>query len=566
MIRLQPLSTPPSLEPRPIAEIAERAGLRSDQWEPYGWYKAKLAPELYESLRGLPLAKYVNVSAINPTPLGEGKTVTAIAIAMALCRLGKRAIVTLREPSLGPLFGIKGGGTGGGRATLLPADDINLHFTGDMHAVSSAANLLAAVLDNHLYRRKSPVPLLASVTWRRAIDLCDRGLDHFVTQIGSGAQSIRRRTGFDLTPASEMMAILALAHNLSDLRKRLGRIYLGHTSAAEPIWSEQLHVAGALAALLRDALRPNLVQTCEHTPAIVHTGPFANIAHGNSSVLADLVATRLGDFVITESGFGADCGAEKFCDIKCPASGLRPDAQVLVCTVRALKYQSGRFLIRAGRPLPAGLFAEDLQAVRAGAVNLEAHLAILRQFGVPVVVAINRFAEDRASELNLVRDLAMQYGATRVAIGDGFAHGAAGAEELASLVADACQHSGQFQPLYDCGLSTTQKIERLATAIYGASAVDFSLRAKQQVALAEQLGLSNLPVCVAKTPYSLSHNPKWLGRPRDFHFPVTEVRFATGAGYLYATSGRIRTMPGLPSEPSAQKIDITEGGQIAGLH
>ena len=497
--------------PWPIAEIASRLGLGIEDWEPYGWHQAKLASDLLARIGNRPQGKYVNVSAINPTPLGEGKTVTAIGLAMALNRLGKSAVATLREPSLGPLFGIKGGGTGGGCATLLPADRINLHFTGDMHAVSAATNLLAAVIDNHLYRRRTPAPQLSTVAWRRAIDLCDRGLDHFETVVGVGTQAIRRRTGFDLTPASEVMAILSLARDCADLRQRLGRIYIGLTATGEPVWAEQLHVAGAMTALLRDALRPNLVQTCEHTPALVHTGPFANIAHGNSSILADLIATRLSDFVITESGFGSDCGAEKFYDIKCPASGLHPDAQVLVCSVRALKYHSGRFAVRAGRPLPSGLLVEDLDAVRAGGENLLAHLEILRQFGVPVVVAINRFAEDTPAELELVRSLARDDGAEWIAISDAFTRGGAGAAELAECVAAACNCESHFRPLYAPSLSPLEKMEQLARAIYGAAGVDMSPRARQQIALAERMGLGNLPICVSKTPYSLSHNPQ-IGR------------------------------------------------------
>lgn len=551
--------------PLPIEEIASRLGLQPGDVEPWGWYKGKLAPGWDGGLAQRPGAKYVGVSAISPTPLGEGKTVTAIGLAMGLCRQGHRAIVTLRQPSQGPVFGIKGGGTGGGRACLLPAEDINLHFTGDLHAVAAANNLLAAMIDNHLKRSRSTRLEPTSVTWRRVVDVNDAGLRHIVTGLGDSQQRLLRETGFDLTAASEVMAILALAVSMQDLRKRLGRILVGLTLMGEPVFAEDLHCAGAMAALLRDAVRPNLVQTCEHTPALVHAGPFGNIAHGNSSVLADLAAVGLADYVITESGFGTELGAEKFFHIKCRASELQPNAEVLVCTVRALKLHSGRFRIQRGKPLPKEMLEENLEALREGAVNLEAHLDILRQFGVPVVVAINRFASDSDRELDEVRRMAVERGAFAAAVTDAYARGSEGAGELADAMVAACRQPGQFGLLYSLGMTLEEKIHALATRVYGAVAVDYEPLARQRLAHYSALGFADLPVCIGKTPYSLSHDPKRLGRPRGFRFPVRDVRLAAGAGFVYALAGDIETMPGLPAEPNATRIDVDSLGTISGL-
>ena len=558
-------TVPSAPSPREIPSLAAELGLEADDIEIVGRHKAKLADGLEHKLRDRPIAKYVDVTAVSPTPLGEGKTVTTIGLAMALSKLGHSTIATLREPSLAPVFGIKGGGAGGGRCALLPSDDVNLHFTGDMHAVSAATNLLAAMIDNHLKRRKSPRIDPTTVTWRRAVDLCDRGLEHIVSGLGGFPQAPLRETGFDLTAASEVMAILALAADLPDLRVRLGRIVVGTTEAGEPVTAEDVGCAGAMAVLLRDAVRPNFVQSCEQTPVFVHAGPFGNIAHGNSSVAADLLAVRLADYVVTESGFGSDCGAEKFFDIKCRVSGLRPDVEVLVCTARALKFQSGRFSVRPGRPLPAALLAEDVDAVRAGAVNLEAHLAIIREFNVPSVVAINRFPGDSDRELEEIRRVALAGGATSVAVSDAFARGSTGALDLAEAVTKAARQPSQFECLYPLDLPVTEKIETIATKIYGAGSVEYEPRARRRLQEFERLGFGDLPVCIAKTQYSLSHDPQLLGRPRGFAFPVRDVRLAAGAGYLYALCGEIRTMPGLPTEPAALRIDIDTEGRIVGV-
>jgi formate--tetrahydrofolate ligase len=536
--------------PLPIEAVAAGLGLRPDDVEPCGWHKGKLALGLEQRLAPRSSVRYIGVSAVSPTPLGEGKTVAAIGLAMALCRLGHPAIATLRQPSQGPVFGIKGGGAGGGRAALLPADDINLHFTGDLHAVAAANNLLAAMLDNHLRRGKRPLLDAATVTWQRAVDVNDKGLAHLVTGLGAPPQAPLRETGFDLTAASEVMAILALATSFPDLRQRLGRILVGLNPAGEPVYAEEIGCAGAMAALLRDAVRPNLVQTSEHTPALVHAGPFGNIAHGNCSVLADCAAVRLADYVITESGFGADCGAEKFFHIKCRTSGLTPDAEVLVCTVRALKLHSGRFRAQPGKPLPAGLLAEDLDALREGAVNLQAHLDIIRQFGLPVVVAVNRFPTDTERELNDVCRVARDSGATAVAVIDAYARGGEGALELAQAVVAACREPGTFRFLYPLEASLEEKIETLATRLYGAADVGYEPLARRRLARYQEMGFRSLPVCIAKTQYSLSHDPHLLGRPRGFRFPVRDVRLAAGAGFAYVVAGEIQTMPGLPAEPA----------------
>lgn len=555
----------PLTEPGRIDAVTANLGLMADDVEPYGWQKGKLTLGLEQRLMDRPLGKYVNVTAINPTPLGEGKTVTAIGLVMGLNRIGQRALVTLREPSQGPLFGIKGGGAGGGRAHLVPADDINLHFTGDIHAVTAATNLLAAIVDNHLARRQQPALDPGAVVWQRCLDVCDRSLRGVQTGRGDSQAWVERTTGFDLSAASEIMAILALATSLPDLTKRVGRIVVGFSPTGEPVAVDDLQATGALVALLRDALRPNLVQTCEGTPAFVHAGPFANIAHGNSSVMADLAAIRLADFVVTESGFGSDCGAEKFMHIKCRASGLTPDVEVLVCTVRAIKLQSGRFTVRPGKPLPPELLANDPAAIRAGAVNLEAHLEILRQFDIPIVVAINRFPEDRDVEIDLIREIARDAGADGVAVTTAFGDGSGGSTELAAAVVVASRKPSRFQRLYEDELPANEKLECIATKVYGAESLEVSTAAQVQLKRFEQLGFGHLPVCIAKTQYSLSHDPQRLGRPRGFSLPIREVRLAAGAGFLYALAGEIRTMPGLPAEPAALSIHVDPDGQIHNL-
>ncbi len=547
-------------EPHRIETIAGDLGLTNAEFEPYGWYKAKLAPGYSPAARR---ARYVGVTAVTPTPLGEGKTVVSIGLAMALCRAGHKAVVTLREPSRAPVFGIKGGGAGGGRSMLLPMEDINLHFTGDLPAVSAANNLLAAMVDNHVARNRTPRLDAAGITWRRVVDVSDRGLSQITTGSGGRKLALRRETGFDLTAASEVMAILALARDMADLRARLGRIIVGLSPAGDPVTAEDVGAAGSMAALLRDALRPNLAQTSEHTPAFVHAGPFANIAHGNSSVLADLAAVGLADFVVTESGFGADCGAEKLFHIKCRASGIAPDVEVLVCSARAIKLHSGRFDVHPGKPLPEDLLAEDLDALRAGVVNLEAHLDHLRAFGLPVVVAVNRFPTDHDAELDELGRLAREAGAADAAVCDVYAEGGAGGEALAHAVASV--EPGSFRELYPLDAPLEEKLRILATRIYGADDIDVAPDAAKALARFTELGFGGLPVCVAKTQYSLSHDPKLLGRPRGYRFPIREVRLSAGAGFIYALAGKISTMPGLPAEPAALGIDVDASGDITGL-
>lgn len=551
--------------PRPIAEIARELSLSDVDFEPLGRGKAKLEwPATAPTGRR---GRYVAVTAVNPTPAGEGKTVTSIGLAMGLRRLGASSLVALRQPSLGPLFGMKGGGAGDGRAFLAPRDDINLHFTGDLHAVTAAANLLAALVDNHVRRRLEPRIEPSAVTWRRALDVCDRSLRRITTHDDSPAGPVERSTGFLLTPASEVMAVLALAVDPSDLRRRLGRILVGRDVSGRPVAADDVRAAGAMAALLKDALRPNLVQTCEGSPAFVHAGPFANIAHGNSSVIADRAGLGRVDYLVTESGFGSDCGAEKFFHIKCRASGLAPDVVVLVATVRALKLQSGRWNVRPGRPFPPELLAPDLAALQAGSVNLAAHLEILRQFGPPVVVAVNRFPTDDDRELQAVERMALEQGAARVAVSDAFALGGAGAEELARAVVAVADSAPPpaFRPLYELSEPTVAKVRTIARQVYGADDVDWAPAALEQLRQIEAAGGVDLPVCIAKTPYSLSHDPARLGRPRGFRLPIREVRWSAGAGFLELLAGDINLLPGLPSHPAAWQIDLTPDGRIVGL-
>jgi formate--tetrahydrofolate ligase len=552
--------------PRPISEIATRLGLDVHQWEPCGWFKAKCIMGLERHLADRPQGKYVDVTAVCPTPLGEGKTVTAIGLAMGLERLGHRAIATLREPSLAPVFGIKGGGVGGGAATLLPLADINLHFTGDMHAVAAANNLLAALAENHAQRRLEPLLDPLAITWRRVIDVADKGLSHIISGLDGHPQAPLRETGFDLVAASEVMAVLALATSWEDLQQRLERMIVGWSPSGQPVTAADLRAAGALATLMRDAVRPNLVQTCEHTPAFVHGGPFGNIAHGNSSILADRIALSLADFVITESGFGAESGAEKFFHIKCRTAGLRPNVEVLVCTVRALKYQSGRFVIRPGQPLPETLAREDLPTLQQGLDHLRAHIDILRKFGLPVVVTVNRLASDTDRELELIEHTARDGGASGFAVSSAFQQGGSGAERLAQAVIAACQQPNQLQFLYELAAPLEEKLHVLATQVCGADGVDFEPAAQRELKRLNQLGYAGLPVCVAKTPYSLSHDPRRLGRPRGYRFPIRSLRLAAGAGYVYALAGDVTTMPGLPRDPSARRLAVTPGGQVTGMH
>jgi len=552
-------------KPLLILQLAEQLKLDPQDVEPFGWHKGKLALGLERRLPPRDGAKYVGVTAMSPTPLGEGKTVTAIGLAMALCREGHRAIVTLRQPSQGPVFGIKGGGAGGGLASLWPADDVNLHFTGDMHAVTSAHNLLAALVDNHVKRRRAPLIDPRSLSWKRVIDLNDKGLAHIITGLDDVPQAPLRETGFDLTASSEVMAIIALADGLPDLRRRLGQIIVGESPTGDPVSADDIGATGAMTALLRDAIRPNLVQTCERTAALVHAGPFANIAHGNSSVLADLAAMRLADYVVTESGFGADCGAEKLFNIKCRLSGLRPSAEVLVCTVRALKFHSGRHALQPGQPIPQSLLDEDLDAIRDGAANLQAHLEMLRRFGVPTVVALNRFPSDTDREIETVRQLALDFGAASFAVTEAFSRGSAGAVELARAVTVACNQPNQFQFLYPLDMSIEEKLTTIVRDVYGGDGIELQPLARRRLSQFRDWGFEHLPVCIAKTQYSLSHDPARLGRPRGFQLPIRDLRLAAGAGFLYALAGEISTMPGLPRDPAALRIDVTDDGATTGI-
>lgn len=558
----------PVVIPKPVAEIAAQLGLDETSIEPFGWYSGKFSLGLHEQLTNRPTSKYIGVTAINPTPFGEGKTVVAIGLAMAIARRKYRSIVTLREPSLAPVFGIKGGGAGGGRSRLLPTTDINLHFTGDLHAVAAANNLLAAMIDNHCQRGLLPAFNAEGISWRRVIDISDKGLAHIETGLDGVPQAPRRQTGFDLTAASEVMSVLALATSLSDLRTRLGRIVVAHTSDNEFITAEQIGAAGAMTALLRNALRPNLVQTVEHTPAIVHAGPFANISHGNSSVIADLTALKMADYVVTESGFGSDLGAEKFFNVKCRANDLRPDAEVVVCTVRGLKFHSGRFDVRPGRPLPDEMLREDLDALKSGFANLQGHLAHLSAYGIPVIVAINGFPSDSKAELDLVKTLALESGALRVAVTSAFSDGSEGSLELADAVIDACGKAGAtsgFRSLYPLNLSYQEKIETIAKVTYGADDVDFHDGVIEHLTEFSRRGYNYLPICVAKTQYSLSHDPKRPGRPNGFRLPIREVRLAAGAGFILMLADGISLMPGLPRQPAAYKVDVIPDGVITGL-
>lgn len=547
----------------PILSIAGKLGLSESDVEPYGHYAAKLPLTLATSAE--PLGKYIGITAINPTPFGEGKTVVSIGLAMGLCQRAQNAIVTLRQPSLAPIFGIKGGGAGGGKSRVIPSEDINLHFTGDLHAVAAANNLLAAMLDNHCARKLEPFLASEDITWRRAIDISDKGLAHIRTGLNHVPMAPERDTGFDLTAASEVMSILSLATDLSDLRQRLSKIVVTAPYAKRLVSAEDIGAAGAMAVLLRKALQPNLVQTIENTPAIIHAGPFGNISHGNSSIIADNMALRLADYVVTESGFGSDLGAEKLFNMKCRQAGIKPSAEVLVCTVRALKYHSGRFEVRPGRPLPTGLLTEDLNALAQGIENLIGHIDNVKQYGIPVVVAINQFPSDTEAELKLIEKFAKDAGATRIARVKCFSEGGAGALELADAVMDACREPSQFRYLYPLDTTYRDKLFTLATKVYGAQDIQISPQAEKLLSGFEERGYGGLPIIVAKTQYSLSHDPNRLGRPKNFILPIDDVRLAAGAGFVLAMCEGITLMPGLPKSPAATRMDIASDGNIIGL-
>ena len=540
----------------PITEIATKLGISDDHLEMYGKYKAKISLDLLKENSDKKDGKLVLVTAINPTPAGEGKTTTNVGLSMALNKLGKKAITTLREPSLGPCFGIKGGAAGGGYAQVVPMEDINLHFTGDFHAITSAHNLLAAMVDNHL-QQGNPLGIDPKrVVWKRVVDMNDRALRNIVIGMGKKADGVMRESGFDITVASEIMAILCLATSLTDLKERLGRMVVGYTFKNEPVTAKELNAVGAMSLLLKDAIKPNLVQTIENTPAIIHGGPFANIAHGCNSVLATKTALKIADYVITEAGFGADLGAEKFLDIKCRAANLAPDAIVLVATVRALNMNGG---------VPKNeLGPENLDALGKGIVNLEQHIENMQKYGVPMCVAINKFPTDTDAELKLIEDRCKALN-VEVVLSDVFANGGDGGIDMAKKVIELCEMPANFAPIYDENDSIEGKINTVAKEIYRADGVEFTAEAKKQIKTLTDLGYDKMPICVAKTQYSFSDDEKLLGAPKNFNITVREIRLSAGAGFLVALTGAIMTMPGLPKVPTAEGMDISEDGTIVGL-
>lgn len=545
-----------SVRMRPITEVAAQVGLQPDELELYGKHKAKISAEAIQNRKSLPDGKLILVTAVSPTPAGEGKTTTTVALGQALHRMGKRAVIALREPSLGPVFGIKGGAAGGGWSQVVPMEEINLHFTGDLHAVTTANNLLSAVIDNHLHQGNALGIDPRRISFARCTDMNDRALRHLVVGLGGKSGGIPREDSYNITAASEIMAILCLCEDIADLKERLGNILIGYNYAGDPVFARDLGVVGAMAAVLKDAVQPNLVQTLEGSPCLMHGGPFANIAHGCNSVRATRLALKLADYTVTEAGFGADLGAEKFFDIKCRKTGLKPSAVVLVATVRSMKYNAG--------VAREELSAADPAAVRAGSVNMTRHIESLKKYGLPVVVALNRFPTDSEEELAAAREIAEAQGVT-VRISEGFARGGEGAESLAEAVLAACEQPSGFRLLYPDEMSVREKIETVAREIYGAADVHFNEDAVKQLAVISRLGMDSYPVCIAKTQYSLSDNPKLLGRPTGFTLTVRELRVSAGAGFIVAQTGDMMTMPGLPKQPAANAIDIDNNGVISGL-
>ena len=545
-----------------IEGIAESLGLLPEELEPYGRYKGKISLAALDRLRDRPQGRYICVTGINPTPLGEGKTVVTIGLSQALRRLGRKAVGTIRQPSMGPVFGVKGGATGGGYAQVLPVEEINLHFTGDFHAVGAAHNLLAAMVDNHLFQGNRLELDPAAILWRRTLDLNDRALRRVRIGIGGGTNGVERETGFDITAASEVMAILALSSGLPDLRERLGRILIGLTRDGRPIRAAAIKAQGAMTAVLREAIKPNLVQNIEGGAMIVHCGPFANVAHGNNSILADWMALRLADYVVTESGFGSECGAEKMFDIKCRVSGIVPSAAVIVCSVRALKLHGGAAI---DTKEPGTWKRPDAAAVARGCANLAKHIEIVRTFGLPAIVAINRFESDSPEEIAAVRQAATAAGAQAAVPVEVWGRGGEGGVELAEAVIRACETASRFKPLYPLEMGIEEKIETIARTIYGAAGVSYSDVAKERMEFLRREGFAGLPICMAKTPLSLSHDPKLKGRPEGFTIPISEVRIAAGAGFIYPLVGSIMTMPGLSAVPAAENIDVDENGLVQGL-
>ena len=542
---------------KPITEIAKKLGISEEELEQYGRYKAKINNSLMDRLKDKPDGKLVLVTAINPTPAGEGKTTTNVGLSMALDRIGKKVMTTLREPSLGPCFGIKGGAAGGGYSQVVPMEDINLHFTGDFHAITSAHNLLAAMLDNHIHQGNKLRIVTKNIVWDRAVDMNDRALRHIVIGMGAKGDGVTRESSFKITVASEIMAILCLAEGITDLKERLGRMIVAYDEDKKPVTAKDLNAVGAMALLLKDAIKPNLVQTIENTPAIVHGGPFANIAHGCNSVVATKTALKLADYVITEAGFGADLGAEKFLDIKCRYAGLKPDAVVIVATIRALKYNGEK-------PLKE-LSEEDLVALRKGAKNLERHIDNISKYGIPSVVAINRFPTDTDNEIELLKEICEEKGVS-VVLSEVFTKGGEGGIELAEKVVNICENEeSNFKPIYSLDMSIKEKIEKVAREIYGADGVNYEGNAEKQIKNLTELGFDKLPVCIAKTQYSFSDDPNALGAPSGFKINVRDVKVSAGAGFIVVLTGQIMTMPGLPRVPHAEGMDICEDGTIIGL-
>lgn len=540
-----------------VGEVAAKLGISEDEIEPYGHYKAKLSQKLFDRVKDNKDGKLILVTAINPTPAGEGKTTTSVGLCEGMNKIGKKTCVALREPSLGPVFGIKGGAAGGGYSQVVPMEDINLHFTGDMHAITAANNLLAAMIDNHIQQGNALNIDVRRILFKRCLDMNDRALRNCVVGMGGKVNGVPREDHFQITVASEIMAILCLSADLNDLKKRLGNILVGYTYDDKPVFARDLKAVGAMTALLRDAINPNLVQTLENNPAIIHGGPFANIAHGCNSVRATKLALKLADYVVTEAGFGSDLGAEKFFDIKCRTAGLKPDCVVLVATIRALKYNGG-----VAKP---DLAKENIEALQKGIVNLGVHIENMRTFGVPVVVAINHFATDTEAEINFIREYCQKM-VVKVAFSDVFAKGGDGAIELANAVVSAIDdEESRFAPIYDEKLTIKEKMEIIATKIYRADGVVYTAKADKAIKEVEALGLDRVPICVAKTQYSLSDNPTLLGKPEGFKITVSDVRASSGAGFVVIYTGDIMTMPGLPKVPSAEKIDVDENGVISGL-
>lgn len=554
-----------SAKMKPIVEIAAQLGIREEELDLYGNTKAKIHLSVIDRLKDQQDGKYVDVTAITPTPLGEGKTVTTIGLSMALNRIGKPSLCAIRQPSMGPTFGIKGGAAGGGYSQVVPMEDFNLHFTGDIHAVGAAHNLLAAFIDNSIHHG-DPLDIDPySITWPRVVDISDRELRHTIIGLGGKSHGPPREAGWDITVASEVMAILGLTTDMQDLRERLSRIVIGFTKDKKPITAEDLKCAGTMAVLLKDAIKPNLVQTLDNTPALVHAGPFANIAHGNSSVMADRIGLKLTDYVVTESGFGADIGAEKCFNIKCRLMNVKPCAAVLVCTVRALKMHSGKFKVVAGRPLDPELLKPDPKIVEEGIGNLVKQIENVRIHGVPVVVAVNRFEQDNQEEIAVIAQYAKEAGAETTVESHLWAKGAEGGEDLARAVVEAVDKPCDFKHLYPLDWSIEKKIETICTKIYGAMEVEYSVKARRQIKRYTEFEWDKLPICIAKTHLSLSHDPKLKGRPTDFTVHVREIRASLGAGFLYPLLGEMTTMPGLPSHPAGERVDIDENGNVVGL-